>query len=168
MKLVVALLILISTGAMAQRPTRAYFPWWESPLRRSLHLTEEQQQQIRAILKQHRDQMIDERATVEKAEAEVKDLFNEQTIDHTKADQAIDRLVAARGELTRTFTRLSLKLREVLTYQQWQKLERRRSEWRSRRRQLGMRRGRRPGEMMAPRRPRRPANPPAPPQPPKP
>ena len=80
----------------------------------------------------------------------------------------VDRLVAARGEMTRTFTRLSLKLRQVLTYQQWQKLERRRSEWRSRRMQQGMRRNRRPGEMMAPRRPRRPANPPEPSQPPKP
>ena len=172
MKLLITLLLLISTGAFAQRPTRAYFPWWESPLRRSLHLTEQQQQQIRTILKQHRDEMIDERAAVEKAEADVEDLFSERTVDPAQAKQAIDRLVTARGKLSRTFIQLSLKLRQVLTDQQWEKLEQRRSAYRARRwKRPTMRRNRRPRKRMAPGRgpgPFPPSEPPAPPKPPSP
>jgi len=135
--------------AQAQ-PPRAYFPWWESPLARELNLTDEQREKITAILKESRAEIIDKRAAVEKAEAEVEDLFAEPVLDQARAQQAIDRLVAARGELTRAFTELSLKLRMVLTQEQWKELQQRRPRWRP----IGKRlRPFRPGEPRGPRRP---------------
>jgi Spy/CpxP family protein refolding chaperone len=121
--------VLCLAPAFAQ-PPRAYFPWWESPLARELNLSEDQRERIRTIVRESRDVMIDKRAAAEKAEAEIEDLFGELVIDQVKAQQAIDRLVAARGELTRAFTEMSLKLRMVLTYDQWKELQQKRTRWR--------------------------------------
>ena len=52
--------------------------------------------------------------------------FDQNPVDPGKANLAIDRLIAARSDLTRTLSELSLKLRMVLTEQQWQELQRRR------------------------------------------
>lgn len=131
MRTALAMLLFLSGSLLAQ-PPRAYFPWWEGPLTRSLNLTDAQREQIRDILREHRDEMIDRRAAMEKAEAEVEDLFNEEAPEGAKAKAAIDQLVAARGAMTRTFTEMSLKLRRVLTTEQWNDLQQRRSEWRSR------------------------------------
>lgn len=135
------------------QPPRAYFPWWESPLARELNLSDEQREKIGAIVRESRPSLIDKRAAVEKAEAEIEDLFAEPVLDQAKAQQAIDRLVAARSELTRAFTELSLKLRMVLTQEQWKELQQRRARWRPPREGPGPQG---PPGPPAPRRPRRP------------
>ena len=53
--------------------------------------------------------------------------FNRNPVDPSKANVAIERLVDARSDLTRTLSQLSLKLRLVLTEEQWQQLERERA-----------------------------------------
>lgn len=145
MRLVLCLLLLFGAQALAQRPPRAYFPWWESPLTKSLNLSEAQQEQIRDVLRDYRTKLIDQRAAVEKAEGEFEDLFNNPAINSASASQAIDRLVEARSALTRTFTQMSLDLRQVLTYEQWRQLEEKRSKWES------MRPRRMPGGANSPR-----------------
>jgi hypothetical protein len=45
-------------------------------------------------------------------------------VDQAKANQAIERLIAARTDLTRTLSQMSLRLRTVLTEQQWHDLQR--------------------------------------------
>ena len=63
---------------------------------------------------------------MEKAEGNLDDFFNtEGTTDPRRANEAIDRLAAARAELTKVVSQMSLKLRGVLTAQQWQELQRR-------------------------------------------
>ena len=47
-------------------------------------------------------------------------------VDPAKTNEAIERLVDARSDLTRTLTQLSLKLRLILSEEQWQELQRRR------------------------------------------
>jgi len=142
MKLVAAFLLLAAGVALAQ--PRAYFPWWESRLRNDINLTAEQQKEIREIQKKYRDQMIDQRARLEKAEARLEDLFHEDVIDDAAAKVLVDELVAARGEMTRSLTLMSIELRKLLTPEQWEKLDKKRSEWKTlRRRRPGMP-GRRP------------------------
>jgi Spy/CpxP family protein refolding chaperone len=60
---------------------------------------------------------------VNKADAEVAAAFNEEPVDQAKANDAINRLAAARAEATRTVSQFSLKLRNVLTAQQWQEMQ---------------------------------------------
>jgi len=93
---------------------------------RDLNLSLEQKQQIRSTVKDYRPHLVELRAEVERAEGDLEYQFNQQPVDSRKANEAIDRLAAARSDLTRTLSQMSLKLRTVLTQQQWQELQRRR------------------------------------------
>jgi len=108
------------------------FPWWDSPIVQDLKLSEDQQNQIRNTVKEYRSKLIELRATLEKAEGELNDVYDEEKVDAKKAGDAIEHVVAARSDLTRTFSQMSLKLRAVLTIDQWRELQKRRPqrEWR--------------------------------------
>jgi Spy/CpxP family protein refolding chaperone len=125
---VLVLLTAGGTALFAQQASRSLFPWWDSPMVRDLNLTEDQARQIRTALRDQRSQLIDLRAAVEKAEGEVEDLFNEDSIDQKKTGEAIEKLVRARTDLTRAYALVSLKLRAMLTTQQWRELQRRRPQ----------------------------------------
>ena len=118
-------LILLALPALAQMP-RGVFNWWDSPIAKDLNLTEDQNRQIRAIVKEYRIKLIDLRATTEKAEAEFEDVFNEESFDQRRANEALDRLVNARTELMRGFSQMSLRLRALLTPEQYRELLKRR------------------------------------------
>jgi len=89
-----------------------------------LNLTNVQRQQIRATVIEYRPHLIDIRAEVSKAEIDLEAQFDHEPVDQAKANQAIERLIAARADLTRTLSQMSLKLRTVLTEQQWRDLQR--------------------------------------------
>jgi Spy/CpxP family protein refolding chaperone len=119
------LLALAATTAFAQLP-RPFYAWWSSPVAKDLHLTPAQRQQIRGTLLGYRGHLIQLRAEIEKAETDLEYQFSLQPVDNQKANEAIERLASARGELTRTLSQMSLRLRATLTQQQWQELQRRR------------------------------------------
>jgi Spy/CpxP family protein refolding chaperone len=120
------LLISVLLPLAAQGPRGAMFNWWDSPIANDLNLSEDQKSQIRATVKEYRTKLIDLRASVEKAEIEVEDHFNADTLDQKKASDALDKLNSARGEMTRNLAQMSLRLRSVLTIDQWRELQKRR------------------------------------------
>ena len=120
------LLSLVLMGPCLSQGPRGFFPWWEMPIARDLNLTDQQSRDIQAITRGYRNQMIDLRAAVEKAEGELEDLFNEESIDQRRGNDAVERLVHARAELTRALSQMNLKLRAILTAAQWRELQRRR------------------------------------------
>ena len=156
---------LLSVAAVFAQPARGMFPWWESGLVRDLNLSEDQQKQIQSTVREYRDRMIDLRGAVQKAEAQVQDLMNEDKPDVRRSNEAIDKLVNARSELTRVFYQMGFRIRGVLTQEQWRELQRRRPHERM---GPGARGG--PGMRPMPRRDRmdRPGPPPPPAAPPKP
>ena len=104
---------------------KSFYAWWSRPeIRRDLRLTPEQQREIQATVNQYRPHLIDIRAEVDKAEIDLEAQFDHDPVDMAKANQAIEQLIAARSDLTRTLSQLSLKLRAVLNQQQWQQLQR--------------------------------------------
>jgi len=119
------LLLIVALPLLAQ-PPRGYFNWWDSPIVKDLNLSEDQTQQIRGIVKEYRVKLIDQRAAVEKAEIEMEDAFNEELFDQRRAGDALERLISARADLTRSFTQMSLRLRSVLTAEQYRELQKRR------------------------------------------
>lgn len=146
----------------AQGP--AFGPWWDSPVVRDLNLRPDQHKQIAATVRSYRDQLIQQRADVQKAEGALEDLMSEEQVNEGKVTAAIDRVVEARGAMMKTVSVMSLRLRMVLTPDQWRELRKRRPEGpgMSRRgfpRERGMGMGRRPGP---------PPNPPEGPRPPEP
>lgn len=116
--------LLLSGSVFGQMP-KSLYAWWSKPvIARQLNLTSVQRQQIRATVLQFRPHLIDIRAEVNKAEIDLEAQFDHDPVDQTKANQAIERLIAARADLTRTLSQMSLKLRTALTDQQWRDLQR--------------------------------------------
>ena len=110
-------------GILSAQPPRAPFAWWDSPVAKSLDLTDLQYRQINTTVSEYRDKIKDLRGAVNKAEAELERVFNEETVDQRQASDAIDGLASARSELFKTTSQMDLKLRMVLTAQQWQTLQ---------------------------------------------
>jgi Spy/CpxP family protein refolding chaperone len=126
MRPLLALALLLSGSLFAQMP-RGIYAWWSRPeIARDLNLTPAQRQQIRATVQQYRPHLVNVRMTVNQAEQALAEQFDRNPVDAGKTNEAIERLVDARSDLTRTLTQLSLKIRLVLTEQQWQELQRRR------------------------------------------
>jgi Spy/CpxP family protein refolding chaperone len=118
------LALLLSMSLCAQMP-KSLYAWWSKPvIAKQLNLTNVQRQQIRSTVMQYRPHLIDVRAEVNKAEIDLQAEFDHDPVDQAKANQAIERLIAARTDLTRTLSQMSLKLRTVLTEQQWRDLQR--------------------------------------------
>ena len=122
----IAVIALLGLRLMNAQPPRAYFPWWNRPLARDLNLTPSQQQKIRTTVREFRDKLREERAAVQRAELELQDVFDNDPIDAQRAFSSVENLAVARENLTRTFAQMALRLRMVLTKDQWQQLEKRR------------------------------------------
>jgi Spy/CpxP family protein refolding chaperone len=120
------LIVLLTLCApLAAQMPKGFYAWWSRPgIRQDLKLSNEQQRQIRVTVTQFRPRLIDIRAEVNKAEIDLAAQFDHDPVDQARAGQAIEHLISARSDLTRTLSQLSLKLRTVLTEQQWQELQR--------------------------------------------
>src|SRR3984885_4481018 len=92
---------------------------------RDLNLSEAQQKQITTICKDSFKKMSDLRETWRKAEDELKAAFDESPVDQRKSNDAIEHLAAARLDLFRATSQMDLKIRTVLTDEQWQELKKR-------------------------------------------
>jgi Spy/CpxP family protein refolding chaperone len=120
------LLILAIAGGLCAQPSPppvATTYWWQSKVVvNNLNLSDAQIKQMNETQAAYVGRLMDLRSAVNKAESNFESIFNQDTIDQRKADAAKDQLAAARGDLTRTISELSLKLRYVLTSEQWQQL----------------------------------------------
>jgi len=118
--LVTVALLLLPTHAAAQAPM---FPWWNSPLARNIGLDEQQARQVRPVVQEARGRLMDMRTDVERAESELSDQMSADPVDSRRASEAIEKVVSARAELTRALAQMSLRLRMVLTPEQWKQLQ---------------------------------------------
>jgi Spy/CpxP family protein refolding chaperone len=113
------------TALLAQGPPAGFFPWWDSPIASGLELTDAQRAQIHSVTGEYRGRMMEVRDAVRKAESDLESVFNEDVVDQRRGMEAIDRLTSARAEMTKAVAELSLRMRAVLTPQQWQELRQR-------------------------------------------
>jgi Spy/CpxP family protein refolding chaperone len=125
MKKLIGLFVFCAALTWAQSPETT--AWWDSPVVQNLNLSQDQQNQIRTRVREYRDRLIEQRAAVQKAEANLQDAMDEDQVNDGRAQEAIDRVVAARGDLLRSISQMSLRLRLVLTPEQWQTLKARRA-----------------------------------------
>lgn len=131
--------MLAATPLFAQMP-RGVDNWWNSPLANGLNLTDDQRRQIRDTLREFRPKLIDVRAATEKAEAAFEDAINDDAFDQRRAADAIERLANSRADLIRAVSQMSLRMRAVLTPEQWKQLRERQENMRNRRQEM-MRQG---------------------------
>jgi Spy/CpxP family protein refolding chaperone len=118
------ILALLAGGVLFAQMPRGIYAWWSRPeIARNLNLSRGQRQQIREAVKEFRPHLLDVRLQVNQAEQDLAQQFDRNPVDPARTNQAIERLVTARSDLTRTLTQLSLRLRLVLSEQQWQQLQ---------------------------------------------
>jgi Spy/CpxP family protein refolding chaperone len=123
----VSLLLFLAAALYGQPPEqrqpRGPRPWWDGEVARDLNLSDAQMKQIRSTQKEFRPRMMELRNNVNQAEMDVDAAFNEDPVDQAKANDAINRLAAAHSEVTKAVSQMDLKLRMILTPQQWQDLK---------------------------------------------
>lgn len=126
-----ALLLLLNADT-ASAQNRAQTPWWNSPVVSDIGLTPAQEKRIRQIVRSYRDRLFDARNNVQKAEAALDDVLNDQDIDPAAAKPIIERVALARENSSRVFLEMSLEVRAVISLEQWRELVRRWDEVKSR------------------------------------
>jgi Spy/CpxP family protein refolding chaperone len=105
--------------------------WWNSPIVRNLDLTEAQRKDIRGTVREYRGHLLDLREAVQRADGDLEIALGENPLDQRKANEAIEHLATARADLTRTLSQMTLRLRAILTSDQWQELQRRQARRRA-------------------------------------
>jgi Spy/CpxP family protein refolding chaperone len=98
--------------------------WWHNAdLIQKLTLTPDQQKRMDDILQQSRLQLIDLRANVEKQELLMEPMLAANPPDTNKILAQIDHTAQARAELEKANAKMLLGIRNVLTPDQWTKLQ---------------------------------------------
>jgi len=126
--LLAGMLLALPAALSAQGPRGGLFPWWDSPMVNGLDLSDAQRTQILTVVQEYRGRMMEVRGAVQKAERDLDAVFNEDTVDQRRGSEVIDRLTKARADMTKSVSEMSLRMRAVLTTQQWQELQRRQRE----------------------------------------
>lgn len=131
MKRNLAILVLTAAFAASAQTPAAPAPrrpgppvaWWENPVANGLTLTDAQKDRINHIVREHKDRLAAERQEAERAERELESVFNADSVDMQRGKAVTEQLVKARGELTQDMVRMTLRLRSVLTADQWKSLQ---------------------------------------------
>jgi Spy/CpxP family protein refolding chaperone len=103
--------------------------WWNNQkVIDKLKLTDDQRKAMDDILQQHREQLIDLRASVEKSEVSMGPLIDADQPNESAILSQIDRIAQARAELEKANARFLLALRAKLTPDQWKQVQAMRTE----------------------------------------
>jgi Spy/CpxP family protein refolding chaperone len=112
--------------------------WWKNPeLAQKIGLTADQQKKMDDIFQQSRLQLIDLRASLEKEEVKMEPMLAANPPDTNRVLAQIDKTAQARAELEKANARMLLGIRNVLTPDQWTKLQAERGSRHSRMRGQG-------------------------------
>lgn len=97
--------------------------WWKSDVAQRIGLTDQQGQQIEKIFQDHRLQLVDLHANLEKQELQLEPLIQADNPNEQQVLAQIDKVAQARAALEKSNASMHLGIRRVLTAEQWQKLQ---------------------------------------------
>lgn len=98
--------------------------WWNNPtMVDKLKLTNDQRKAMDDTLLQHRETLIDLRASLQKAELGLEPLMKEDQPNESQILAQIDTVAQARAELEKANARFLLAIRSKLTPDQWKQLQ---------------------------------------------
>jgi len=98
--------------------------WWNNQkMVDKLKLTDEQRKAMDATLLQHRETLIDLRASLEKSELNLEPLMSQDQPNESQILAQIDTVAQARAELEKANARFLLAIRSKLTPDQWKQLQ---------------------------------------------
>ncbi len=96
--------------------------WWKGDAAQRIGLTEQQAGQIEKIFQDHRMQLIDLHANLEKQEATLEPLIESDQPNEQAVLAQIDKVATARAALEKSNASMMLGIRRVLNAEQWKKL----------------------------------------------
>ena len=103
---------------------RQFGRWWENPkIAQAIGLTDDQKKKMDDIFQQHRLNLIDLHANLEKAEVQMGPLIEADQPNEAQVLAQIDKVAQARAELEKADARMLFDVRKTLTADQWQKLK---------------------------------------------
>lgn len=98
--------------------------FWNNPrIATALKITPDQQKQMDNILFQHRENLIDLRANLQKSELEMEPLMNADEPNRAAVEAQIDKVVGARAALEKANSDFLLDIRMKLTPDQWEQIK---------------------------------------------
>ena len=98
--------------------------WWEDQrVANRIGLTDKQQVRIREVVYQHARRMIDLKADVDKAGLDLAGTVDQRDFDPAPVRAAFAHFQAARHKLETERFEMLLEVRQILTYEQWQRIE---------------------------------------------
>ncbi len=114
-------------GAQPPRPPKGMGPggpWWKnSEVAKKLALSEAQVTQIEKAFLEHRLQLVDLRAALDKEELKLQPLLDGERPDQAKVSAQLDSIIAARGKLDKANALMLLAVRQTLNQEQWRALQ---------------------------------------------
>jgi Spy/CpxP family protein refolding chaperone len=120
---IVAAVLLAATGVVAQPLGVPPGRWWERPqVADQLALTAEQKARLETLSVENARGMIDLKATVEKAEVDLRAAAEAEPFDAAKVRAAFRAVQQARTRLENERFEALLRVREVLSAEQWRHL----------------------------------------------
>jgi Spy/CpxP family protein refolding chaperone len=131
--LLVIAVVMVTGSVLAAEFNLPPGKWWENErLIRHINLTDEQRQQINGLVYEHAHRMIDLNADLKRAELELATLVGQPEFDAGQVRTAFGAFQQARQSLDLERFEMLLSVREVMTAEQWQKIQEIRNEYRRR------------------------------------
>lgn len=116
--------------------------WWDDPhVAQQLGITDDQKHKMDDIFQQHRLNLIDLNAALEKQEVLMQPMISADQPNEAEVLAQIDKIAQARADLEKANARMLFDIRKNLTSDQWQKLKAMREEHRDDKRMGGHRPG---------------------------
>jgi hypothetical protein len=98
--------------------------WWtNAAFVARLGLAEDQKKKIEAIAERHRQPLAQNKADLEREETALARMLDAEVLETRVITAQSERVVAARAELDRTNSKLTLEMREILSRSQWAQLQ---------------------------------------------
>jgi len=114
--------------------------WWNDPhIAQQLNLTDDQKHKMDDIFQQHRLNLIDLNANLEKQQVLMQPMISADQPNEAQVLAQIDKIAQARADLEKANARMLFDIRQTLTPDQWQKLKAMRDEHRDARAMRGRR-----------------------------
>jgi len=126
MKRLVAFMFMVASAASLSAGEFDLPPgkWWQDQrLANRIGLSPDQQGRIRDLVYEHARRMIDLKADVDKAGLDLADAVNREEFDADAVRGAYARFQAARRKLENERFEMLLGVRQVLTSEQWKKMQ---------------------------------------------
>lgn len=98
-------------------------PWWRTPLAGRLGLDADQRKKLDDLWQQHRLRRIDLEAVLQKAQVTLEPMLQADSPDEDKIMAQIDRVTQAEGEVRKGEIRWQLNMRQILSLDQWRRLQ---------------------------------------------